>query len=175
MSLLIVAFPKLDPVQFKWIQIVRAQCDEELFKIIEPHFTIVFPVDDLSESEFIQIAENSTGNIQRIEFELNKVVLHADPLTGRFMQFFVPDKGYDEIMAMHDRIYAGAFKKYLRTNLPYIPHITIGNHANAEECRESVDHINSLDMKIAGSIETLTVVKFIDKTILPVKNIQLEE
>jgi 2'-5' RNA ligase len=173
MPLLVVAYPKLDPNQFEWIQSHRMKYDTYLFHIIDPHFTIVFPVINKTEYEFIQTVENCASGINKIEFEIKKAALHADPLTGKFLQFLVPEKGYSEIVNIHDKIYAGELKNNLRTDLPFIPHITIGNHDERSSCSLAVEQINSLNLKISGAIDALTIIDFDKDRITPIKTILL--
>ena len=71
MSLLVLAFPVLDPKDFDWIQSLRKKNDK-LSEIIAPHFTIVFAVDDITEDEFIKEIEARSKNIPKIEFEIKQ-------------------------------------------------------------------------------------------------------
>lgn len=43
MALLVLAYPELSKNDYDWIQDFRRKHDELYYKIVEPHFTIVFP------------------------------------------------------------------------------------------------------------------------------------
>src|ERR1044071_10094684 len=104
MSLLVLAFPVLDPKDFDWIQSLRKKNDK-LSEIIAPHFTIVFAVDDITEDEFIKEIEARSKNIPKIEFEIKKAIVHKDEFRDFHHEFLIPEKGYDEIVTLHDRLY----------------------------------------------------------------------
>lgn len=174
MSLLVLAFPKLNSIDFEWIQSHRAIHDQYLFQVVDPHFTIVFPIEGKPEPEFLKAVENCSGVFKKIEFEINKAIMHEDPMTGKFLEFLVPEKGNPEIVKLHDMFYAGGFKNYLRADLPFIPHITIGNYENFDECSHSVNQVNALNLQIPGSIDELKIVSFEKNKIIPVKTIRLE-
>jgi len=38
----------------------------------------------------------------------------------------VPDEGGAQIATLHDRLYAGALRPHLRSDIPFVPHMTIG-------------------------------------------------
>ena len=174
MSLLVIAYPNIEPICFEWIQKQRSRYDQYLFQIVNPHFTIVFPVNDVTEPEFSQIVESCSNGIKRIEFEIKQVVAHEDLLTGKFLQFLIPEMGNDEIVQLHDQLYSGELKRHLRKDIPYIPHITIGSHDDMKACRQAVAQINATNFQIHGTIDTLNIVAFENNKITPVKTVVLQ-
>jgi hypothetical protein len=36
------------------------------------------------------------------------------------------EEGYEEIVALHDQLYSGPLEEYLRTDLPFQPHVGLG-------------------------------------------------
>ncbi|MCP2519846.1 hypothetical protein NLC82_01235 [Candidatus Aminicenantes bacterium AC-335-A11] len=53
MALLVLAFPEISKHDYEAIQNYRKENDELYYGVVEPHFTIVFPIFDIGENEFI--------------------------------------------------------------------------------------------------------------------------
>ena len=55
MTFAIVAFPELRREDLGWIQKIREEYDD-LFSMLGPHFTLVFPTDALGENQLVDHA-----------------------------------------------------------------------------------------------------------------------
>ena len=174
MALLVLAFPVIDPKDFEWIQSWRKKNDEPFYKIVAPHFTIVFAVDDKTEEEFIEEIEARAGGFSKIEFEIKKAILHKDEFKEYYHEFLIPGKGYEEIVALHDRLYAGNLLPHLRRDIEYIPHIGIGNSKDKLKCEQAVDDLNSHGLSINGSIASLTIVAYSNQVVERIKEMKLK-
>jgi len=51
MSLLVLAFPEIGKKDYQWIQSIREKYDERYYNIVEPHFTLIFPLLEISADE----------------------------------------------------------------------------------------------------------------------------
>jgi 2'-5' RNA ligase len=169
MSLLAISYPDLSKTDFDRIQNIRLKYDREYIDIINPHFTLVFPVDDKPQEDFIKHITASVSSIKNISFVLCGATVHKDQLSNNWYLFLTPDEGYDDIVKLHDLLYTGILKDNLRRDLPNIPHITIGLFDNARECKEAADSINEKDISIAGEINSIDIIDFQNKLI---KNIE---
>ncbi len=67
MAYLVVAYPEIEKENFDLIQNYRKKNDILSYSVIDPHFTIVFPVFDLSETSFLMEIEKQTKNCNMIE------------------------------------------------------------------------------------------------------------
>ncbi|HJW29535.1 MAG TPA: hypothetical protein VJ508_09840, partial [Saprospiraceae bacterium] len=80
MSFLIAGFPAFKPSDLDCIQAFRKEHDP-LYGVVDPHFTIFFPVED----EIIPLiqAEMTTqlGEMKKIEFTLSRAIAHHDVIT----------------------------------------------------------------------------------------------
>jgi len=173
MSLLVLAFPVIDAKDIEWIQSWRKKNDKLFYEIVEPHFTIVFAVDDKTEEGFIKEIEEQSKGIRKIEFEIKKAIVHKDEFKEYYHEFLVPEKGYGEIVALHDKLYAGNLVPHLRRDIEYIPHIGIGNSKDKMKCEWDVDDINAQRLFIKGSIETLTILEYANDEAERIKEIRL--
>jgi len=174
MSLLVLASPVFDPKDFEWIQSWREKNDE-LFGIVEPHFTIVFAIDDWPEEEFIKEIEVQTKGVGEIEFKIKKAIAHKDEFRDLYHEFLVPGKGYEEIAALHDKLYARSLLPHWRQDIEYIPHITIGNSTDKLKCEKDVAELNSAELMISGRIDNLTIVKYSNSKMKLVKELELKD
>jgi hypothetical protein len=170
---LVIAYPQLAPDDFKKIQLYRERHDL-LFNVVEPHFTIVFPVLDLQLQDFMEEIEGHAKNISRFDFAIRCATINKDAFNKLFHVFLVPDEGYSRVVRMHDTLYRGRLKPYLRLDLDYIPHITIGNCRDKHQCKEMVDEWNKEEFLIRGTISGLTVVKYADGIVTKLKTVDLK-
>ena len=173
MALLVLAFPVLDPKDLESIQSWREKNDE-LFDIVEPHFTIVFAVDDEPEEEFIKEIELQTKGVGKIEFEIKRAIVHKDEFRDVYHVFLVPGKGYAEMIELHDKLYSGRLLPHWRRAIEYIPHITIGNSKDRSKCKQAVDELNSKELFIRGRIESLTIADHSNKVVRKIKQLDME-
>lgn len=131
MSVAVVAYPQLAPRDQAWIDATRAAHDPRA-AWIRAHVTLVFPCDAAG------IAAHVAGLVREaapITFVLREVRAVRDHATGRGGHvFLVPDEGAAEIVALHDRLYAGPLAPHLRTDLPFVPHVTVGADGDFEVC-----------------------------------------
>src|SRR4051812_14103856 len=123
MAYLVLAFPELAPADFDRIQACRAERDKLLYTVVDPHFTIVFAVSDISETEFVrEIKEKVTGSA-KFGFAIRCATTSRDAFRPLYHTFLVPDEGYSRFVKLHDRLYSGKLKSNLRLDLDYVPHI----------------------------------------------------
>ena len=71
--------------------------------------------------------------------------------------FLVPDEGHSGLSLLHDRLYTGPLPQYLRLDLPYIPHITIGTLTERHAAKQLCDDLNRSGLGIQGSVSSLAV------------------
>lgn len=170
---LVIAYPQLAPEDFKKIQIYRERHDL-LFNVVDPHFTIVFPVQDLPPDDFTAEIKHHAKNIAAFEFAIRSATINKDAFNKLFHVFLVPDEGNSRVVRLHDRLYSGNLKAYHRLDLDYIPHITIGNCRDKHQCKRMVDEWNKDEFLIRGTIAALTVVKYDEGIVTKLTSIQLQ-
>ncbi|MCP4568797.1 MAG: 2'-5' RNA ligase family protein [FCB group bacterium] len=158
MSLLIISYPDLAGDDFDWIQSLRlAYCQSE-FKIVDPHFTLVFAVSEYSQTildDHIRPIINDTAPINFVLRCATTVKTKAD---DRWFLFLVPDEGFSQIVKLHDNLYTGIMGKHLRLDIPFTPHMTIGIFDDARACKAAADRINSENFAIHGRISAFDLV-----------------
>lgn len=131
----ILLFPKFSNVDI--IEKIRKDCDE-LYDVIQPHITIVFPfLDDISDDELIKNIRNYFSNRGKFFVKFSGVSYSDDHYI-----FLNCVEGKNEIIGIHDELYKQYFQEHL-SDRKYIPHITIGQTFNC----------NSEQLKIIENLE----------------------
>jgi len=174
MAFLVLAYPEIEQSDFDLIQEYRKKNDTLFYSVVEPHFTIIFPVFDQMKSEFLTEIEVLSKKYSAFDFVLRCATINKDAFNDYFHTFLVPDEGYSKIIKIHDGLYSGKLKKNHRLDLDFVPHIGIGNSLDKLECKKMVDEWNKNDFAIKGTVSSLTVVEFENNSVRKIAEIQLE-
>lgn len=122
----ILIFPKFDNVDK--INEIRSKYDN-LYGKIDPHITLVFPFDDeISNEELIDKINNVIKDINKFSVMFSGVTLSDDNYI--YLNCAVGSK---DIIKLHDKLYKKILPKHLRSDIKYIPHITLGQSNNISE------------------------------------------
>jgi len=175
MSILVLAYPQIEKKDFEWIQSIRAKYDERYFKVVDPHFTIVFPVFNTNEKQLIDHIEKTAKGFKEFYFVLRCAQIVKDSFSDYTDVFLVPEEGYRIFIKLHDAMYTEVLQKELRLDIPFIPHVGIANNLDALKCKELADEINSKNPELVGAINKLTVVNFENNTVEMIKEIRLKK
>ena len=57
MAFLALAYPVISETAFNWLQAYRIENDELFYGKVAPHFTIVFPLSNMTQTQFINEIE----------------------------------------------------------------------------------------------------------------------
>ena len=85
----------------------------------------------------------------------------------------VAAEGYSEIVKLHDRLYTGMLTGELRLDIPFIPHITIGNSKDPQVCATLADRLNAENFAIAGRISSIDIVTYENNRIETICQVEL--
>ncbi len=113
----IVFFPKIDT---ELIQTFRKKYDP-LWNVIPPHITIVFPFSDISESAVLNHLQIITKTIKPFQIRLHGFMKSFDHYL-----FLLIQQGKEEVYGVHDGLYTGPLASHLRSDIPFVPHMTLG-------------------------------------------------
>ena len=160
-QLALVAFPSWDEATRLRVETVREKHDPQARRI-EAHFTLVFPIRMTAEP-LIRHVESALKEHTRFSFASKHPVAVADGPTSKGHVLLVPDRGGLEIAALHARLYTGLLEPHLRSDLPFVPHITVAAHPHLEASRALADQLNRDGVRVQGSIDRLHLVR-IDET-----------
>ena len=176
MALLVLAYPELANSDYERIQEFRKHNDELYYRVVGPHFTLVFPlsVDWKAETFIAEIVKQIRG-IQPIEFCIRCAALNKDAFSDTYYAFLVPDQGYSSILKLHDKLYREKLFPHRALHADFIPHIGIGNSKDPLRCIEMVENWNKTEFAIAGRISILDVANYENDTVHTIQRISLGE
>ena len=174
MSLLLLAYPCLEPADRDWIQALRARHNPEHFRLVDPHFTLVFPVTGMPQADFISHAAASLAEAKPIPFTLRSAKAVSDPPHHETHVFLVPGKGRKAIVALHQRLYQGPLADALRRDIRYLPHITIGNSTDRPVAAALARDINAGGVNILGKIDAIEAVRLEQRGVETLQRFALE-
>ncbi len=174
MAYLVLAYPELTTENFDKIQLYRKNNDELFFKVVNPHFTIVFPLNGILEEEFIREVKDKSADIAKFDFVIRCATINKDAFSDYYHTFLVPDEGYSKIVKLHDKLYNDKLKGNLRLDLDFVPHIGIGNSLDKNACKKMVDEWNEKEFSITGRISHLTLVNYENNLVTEIEKIELK-
>ncbi|MPZ15785.1 MAG: hypothetical protein GEU73_15410 [Chloroflexi bacterium] len=163
MKLAVVAYPNLDEPDRHWIESFRTQHDPQATRIAV-HFTLVFPVDAVPrelEPEIVAVAQST----RPISFALRRTKVVRDVLEGGSHVFLVPDVGGDEIAALHDRLYAGALRPHLRSDIPFVPHLTIAAAPDSQSAEKVAYDLDVGSRIVRGTVSSIDLVNVAEQRV----------
>ena len=174
MALLVLAYPEISKYDYERIQEFRKDNDELNYRLVAPHFTIVFPLPvDLNGDTFVAEVVKQTRDFQAIDFIIRCAALNKDFSNEYYHTFLVPDEGYGKILKLHDNIYADMLFPFRLLQVDFIPHIGIGNSKEARKCLAMVEKWNKTEFAIPGRIERLDVASYENNTVQTIQRVPL--
>ncbi len=174
MSYLLLAYPQLAKQDVELIDSYRKVNDELFYNVVDPHFTLVFPVFDTLLEDFVAEVKSKIEGLTKFGFTMRCATINKDAFSDYFHAFIVPDEGFSNIVKMHDRFYSGKLINNLRLDIDFIPHIGIGNSKDKWLCKKMVDEWNEKEFAISGTIARLTIVKYEDGVVTTIEDIELQ-
>jgi 2'-5' RNA ligase len=156
MTLAIVAYPQMSDDDRRWIEEFRRAHDPQS-SLIAAHFTLVFPVE-VPTDDLVEHARAVLNNVQGLSFVLGRARTVKSVGGQGAHVFLVPDHGATQIIDLHDRLYSGLLESHLRTDIPFIPHITVAAHVDVDECERLAAILNEQSREIRGEVTGVDVV-----------------
>lgn len=149
----IMIFPDFSNIDV--IDAIRERYDP-LVDLIRPHITLVFPFrSEMSDEEILVEMERQISCFSKFYLRLQGISKKKDTY-GNYLFLRIID-GLDEIIELHDMLYKSTLEKYQK-EVPYIPHMTIGN-LNSEQL---LDEVYSEIKEMQTSYETVVDKIFVE-------------
>lgn len=173
MALAVVNYPTLSEADFAWIQSFREAHDPLYFHVVDPHFTVIFPTEEIPEQTLIDHVRAHAKASRAFDVVFRCAILGDPDFQGHAHAFLVPDEGFSDIVRLHDRLYTGPLASELRLDLPFVPHMGVANTPRPESCKTLIDQINAEPFEIRGRFETLDVIGYDGKTVWTIEQFLL--
>lgn len=152
----VVHYPNIDTHQ---INKFRKKYDPQ-FHLIEPHLTLVFPLPDfLSESRLIHHVESVLKDSRPFPIHLQGLQRSWDDYL-----FLLVEEGRADIRNLHTELYTGLLAAYLREDLVYVPHLTLGSFSGAADIySEALEEAEGLDLNLHCELDRIHIVMIDDE------------
>jgi len=173
MALAVVNYPTLSKSDFQWIQDVRKEHDKLFYGVVDPHFTLVFPTENIGLDSFINHIKNVSSKYKPFQFICRCVTVGDPDFLDHSHVFMIPDEGFSEIVKLHDAFYKGILESELRLDLPFVPHIGVASNPSSIMCKKIVDKLNQQDFEISGKVENLNIVEYDGESTKTIEQIKL--
>jgi hypothetical protein len=125
-TLYTVSYPEVSPEASSFMEQFRCEHDLPYRDVVAAHFTMVFGCKAIGLIDYTKHIAAVANKSEPIRFSCKYAMLGFDDFDDTAYVFLVPDEGYSGISLLHDRLYTGLLKPFLRLDVPFIPHITIG-------------------------------------------------
>jgi 2'-5' RNA ligase len=153
-TLYTIAFPTLANADARFITGFRAAHDRQA-SVLGPHFTLLFGCAEVDETTYIGHVRTIASSTPAFAFHCRAAEPDADDNTG--YAYLVPELGRDAITTLHDALYTGPLAPFLREDIPFTPHITIGHGPDLAAVARLCDALNAAGIDIAGDVGGLVV------------------
>jgi 2'-5' RNA ligase len=170
----VVAYPEFEP-SAEWIAPFLRAHDDLLVGAVEPHFTLVFPAEDVDPQALIAHTMQVLGRARAITFVLRTTRVVDDAFNAFWHVFLFPDEGATEIEALHDELYGGFLQPHLRRDIPFVPHVAVGSSLDHGTALALAVEIAAERLPVQGRVATLDVVAFGGKEADTIARITLRE
>ena len=173
MSYVVIAYPKISASDYEWIQSIRKLYDTRQYSVVKPHVTLVFPTSKPNKESLIEHARSKVTILKAFDIKFDSALVVEDDSKTYFHAFLIPSLGFDEITFLHDISYTEYLESELRTDIPFIPHLGIGNDDDKKVMEELANKINNQGVSISGKIDQLTVAEYDGKKVRDLQIIDL--
>ena len=159
MTLLLISYPDLDAEDRARLRDIRRAHDPQ-YGVVEPHFTFVFPVAGIAAPAFTAHVAGVLAKLPPIPFELGQAIVIEDAVDARGHVCLLPGEGHDAMWALHGILHSGPLAAYAASEIPFVPHLTVGCKDSVEAAQELADSLNQAGAWPSGILKSFAAVEF---------------
>lgn len=167
----VLAYPQLKNTDYTFIQEFRKKYDALYYSVIEPHFSFVFPVDEIGKDAFVTEIRDKSAGVASFNFEIKCAVVNKDAVSEIYHLLLVPEKGYSRVVKLHDKLYSGLLFPHLRLDIDFIPHVAIANSKDKYEVKSWADNWNREEFSIKGRVNSITIIEYSNSILTDIEKI----
>lgn len=134
----------------KKIEDVRKNYDP-FYKKFKAHITLAFPFENINQKQLKEHIKNALSGIK--PFKLTLQGIKKSP--KEYYLYLLVKEGKKEIFKIHKRLYSKLLTKYLRKDIPYTPHITLGIFKTKKEIDKAVKKLQKKKLKFQTKINLI--------------------
>jgi 2'-5' RNA ligase len=151
----LVHYPDIDT---RRINQLRDKYDPQVM-MIEPHITIVFPLhESVGEQRLNSHIRGVLNGWHPFAIRLKGVLQSWDDYL-----FLSVDEGSENLIRLHEELYAGILARYRREDIPFIPHVTLGVFTGETgRCARVLMEAERMELDYRSSVDRFHLVKIND-------------
>jgi 2'-5' RNA ligase len=157
MPFFVVAYPSFSPAERAWIDRVRAKHDAAKHRLVPPHVTLVFGSSALGGDALASQVAAAARYVEPFVASFRELRAVRDSQSPASHVFLACEDGRDELVALHDRLYEGPLASELRSDIPYVPHVTIGEFGNMPGAVALAGELSAEPIDLRGRVDQLVV------------------
>jgi hypothetical protein len=174
MNLCVLAYPILSTGDYERIQEFRCHNDELYYHVVEPHFTLAFPLSGWEAEPYIAEIRKQAHGFRAFDFCIRCAALDKDASRDLYHAFLVPDEGHGQFVKLHYRLVTDRFFQYRHFEVDFIPHMGVGNSEDPLKCVEMVESWNREEFAISGHIRLLDIANYENDTVQTLLRLPLD-
>lgn len=159
MSLAVIAIPELLPDDIELLHDLRAHNGVQTNGLELPFLIVVDPTDDVDAFPLIEHVRAIAGAVGSFTFSLRCAVPMLDPERGRASVGLVPERGLADLVRVRSMLYEGALREALRLDVPFIPHVSVGEFDDPKRAKRLADRLNDDRPAVLGALRELAVIR----------------
>jgi 2'-5' RNA ligase len=146
-----------------WVTKFRHKNDKKS-QLVPPHITLLLPLEMKSGNELRLDVERTTADFSKFKVRFKSAMVMPENGSNGLTSyvFLVPDEGFGDVLRLHDRLYSGRFSEYLRLDIPFVPHMTIGSNLNLLDAKKRTDELNAIQFSLDFTVDRLSIVEIDD-------------
>lgn len=160
----LVAFPQIEQIEI--IQRLRERYDP-LAASIAPHLTLIFPFESaLTTNELAEHVSKAVAGFEPFSVRLQGITGQE----GEYL-FLNVKRGTDQLIELHDRLYSGLLASFLRPELTYRPHLTVGRLPDTASFRAALDEATQVILAFEATVEAVTLYRIEPGLTRPIEHV----
>lgn len=156
-ELFTLALPRLDGDAADRIEALRRRHDPQAGRI-GAHVTLAFGCAGVAEAAYLAHVGAIAEATEAFAFTAARIVPGPDHFGSGGYVFLLPEIGAEALAGLHDRLYTGPLAPHLRSDIPYLPHLTLGYCATPDRAEALARDIGRDFAPVSGRVDALTVV-----------------
>lgn len=130
------------------------------WNIINSHITLVSPLDGIPEDQLCELISSVVNSVRSFPIRLSGLTKSFDDYL-----FLLVKEGDKSIIALHDKLYSGILTPYLRGNILFTPHITLGyfgtknNNPNGQIFEKAYAEAREMDINVNCIFDNVNLVQ----------------
>lgn len=135
------------------INSIRKKYDSK-FKLIKNHITLAFPFKNVNQRKLIKHIQKSIKNIKPFRLTLNGIKKSKK----EYYLFLMVKEGKNQMMKIHKELYLRFLTKWLRKDIPYVPHLTLGYFKTKEELNKALKDVKKRNLHFETLVNKISLI-----------------